>query len=147
MFSLIDRLLRRHPVLLAALVGLGVLVIAVARLFGGLGGGPQPVRCDEPVGWDAAAEAVGRSAAVVGPAVAVTRADDVGGQPTFINLGAPHPEEPRFDVVVYDDVATQFDEPLADLAGETVCAVGEVRERDGVPQTVIDSPPQLTPLE
>lgn len=147
MFSLIDRLLRRHPVLLAALVGGGVLAIAVARLFGELGGSGPPVRCDEPIAWDEAAEAVGRSAAVVGPAVAVTRAEDVGGQPTFINLGAPHPEQPRFDVVVYDDVATRFDEPLASLAGETVCAVGEVRGRDGVPQTIIDAPPQLTPLE
>lgn len=147
MFSLIDRLLRRHPVLLAALVGAGVLAIAVARLFGELGGGAPPVRCDEPIAWDEAAEAIGRSAAVAGPAVAVTRAEEVGGQPTFINLGAPHPEQPRFDVVVYDDVATRFDEPLAGLAGETVCAVGEVRERDGVPQTIIDAPPQLTRLE
>lgn len=146
MFSLIDRLLRRHPVLLAALVGAGVLAIAVARLFGELGGQP-PVRCDEPIAWEEAAEAIGHSAAVVGPAVEVTRAEDVGGQPTFINLGAPHPEQPRFDVVVYDDVATRFDEPLADLAGETVCAVGEVRERDGVPQTIIDAPPQLMRLE
>lgn len=147
MFSLIDRWVRRHPVWLAAIVGVGVLAVAAARVAGELGGGGPPVRCDEPVAWDRAAQAVGQSAAVVGPVAEVTRAADVGGQPTFLNLGAPHPEQPRFDVVVYDDIAARFEEPLTGLTGETVCAIGEVRERDGVPQTIIDAPPQLRPVE
>lgn len=147
MFSLIDRLVRRHPVWLAAIVGVGVLAVAAARVAGELGDRAPPARCEEPIPWDQAADSVGRSAAVVGPVAEVTRAADVGGQPTFINLGAAHPERPRFDVVVYDDVAARFEEPLTGLAGETVCAIGEVGQRDGVPQTIIDAPPQLRPVE
>lgn len=146
-FSAIDRLLRRHPLVLAAVVAVAVVGFAVARVVGEAGGGQEAARCDEPVAWHEAGGVVGRSAAVVGPVAGVTHAPEVGGGPTFVNLGAAHPEEPRFDVVVYEGVAERFDEPLAALEGAAVCAVGEVRERDGVPQTVLDFPGQLRRVE
>jgi hypothetical protein len=147
-FSAIDRLLRRHPRALAVLVAVAVVGFAVARVVGEAdSGGGAPARCDEPVAWHEAGEVREQSAAVVGPVAEVTHAPDVGGQPTFVNLGAAHPAEPRFDVVVYEDVAEQFDEPLAELEGAAVCALGEVRERDGVPQTVLDAPGQLRRVE
>lgn len=144
MRALVDRLLRRHPRMLAGVMAAGVVAVVLARVVGDVGGG-DPVRCDDPLAWEEAGTAIGEEAAVAGPVADVTHAPDVGGQPTFVNLGAAHPGEPRFDVVVYAEVAEQLDHPLEELHGQVVCAVGEVRERDGVPQIVVDLPVQLRP--
>lgn len=133
-------------------VGLGVAVLlfvgfGVGRLFGGVNpfGDTAAPTCDDPLAWDRADRAVGQPAAVAGPVVAATHAPDVGGAPTFLNLGNPHPEEPRFDVVIYEDVRERFDAaPEQALAGVEVCVQGRVRDRDGVPQIVLDGPAMLT---
>ena len=130
-------------------VGLGVLLVigfGASRLLAGLpgdgGGGPPP--CDEAIAWDEAGAAVGRSAAVVGPVAEATFAPEVGGEPTFLNLGGAHPDPDRFDVVVYADVRDRLADDLEDrLVGTTVCVRGDVRERDGVPQIVLDHPSHL----
>jgi hypothetical protein len=71
---------------------------------------------------------------------AATHAPDVGGAPTFVNLGNAHPDPERFDVVIYAQARAGFERPPeAALPGRTVCAVGDVRLRDGVPQIVVDT--------
>lgn len=135
------------------IVGVGVAVLlfvgfGVGRLFGGVNpfaDGAAPT-CDEPLAWDRAAQAVGEPAAVVGPVVAASHEPDLGGGPTFLNLGNAHPEEPRFDVVIYEDVRERFDDPPEHtLEGVEVCVQGRVRERGGVPQIVLDGPALLSP--
>lgn len=135
------------------ILGLGVAVLlfvgfGVGRLLGGVGNvtdGPRWT-CDEPLSWDRATQAVGEAAAVVGPVVATSHEPDVGGGPTFLNLGNPHPEEPRFDIVVYDEHRDRFDEPPEDLfADAQVCVQGQVRDRDGVPQIVLEGPAYIEP--
>jgi hypothetical protein len=128
-----------------------VLVVGVglSRIggVGGLGGEPAPT-CADPVAWDDAAALVGDRAAVAGPVAAVAYEPEVGGAPTFVNLGNPYPQTPRFDVVVYEDVRVRFDARLEDaLDGRRICVQGEVRDRDGVPQIVLDAPAFLTDLD
>ena len=131
-------------------VALGVLLVigfGASRLLAGLpadgGGGPPP--CDEAIAWDDTDGVVGRSAAVVGPVADAAFAPDVGGEPTFLNLGAAHPDPDRFDIVVYADVREGFADRLEErFVGRTVCVRGEVREREGVPQIVLDHPSLLT---
>ncbi len=130
-----------RTVLIGAVLVIAVVAIGLGRTLTEPPG--DPVDCDDPVAWDQADARVGESAAVEGPVAEVTWAQDVGGAPTFLNLGAPHPDEPRFDVVVYEETREAFDEPLEDLEGELVCAVGSVEQRDGVPQIVLGAPPQL----
>ncbi len=134
-------LARLRTLLVGAVIVLAVVAIGLGRTLSEAPG--DPVDCDDPVAWDAAGQVVGESAAIEGPVTDVTHAPEVGGAPTFLNLGAAHPEEPRFDVVVYEDTREAFDAPLEDLEGATVCVVGEVRTRDGVPQIVLGAPPQL----
>ena len=135
------------------IVGLGVAVLlfvgfGVGRLFGGtnpFANGAAPT-CEEPLSWDRAGQAVGQVAAIVGPVVAASHQPDVGGGPTFLNLGNPHPEEPRFDVVIYEDVRERFDTaPEQAFEGTEVCVQGRIRDRDGVPQIVLDGPAFLSP--
>jgi hypothetical protein len=133
------------------IVGLGVAVLlfvgfGVGRLFGGTNpfGGDAAPTCQDPLPWDRATEAVGQVAAIAGPVVAAIHQPDVGGGPTFLNLGNPHPQEPRFDVVIYEDVRERFDSPPEQaFDGAEVCVQGQVRDRDGVPQIVLDRPSLL----
>jgi hypothetical protein len=117
-----------------------VVGLGLSRVLGGVMGEPGPT-CDDPIAWHDAAREVGRQSAIVGPVVAASFEPDIGGAPTFLNLGSAHPEPERFDVVIYDDVRERFDRPPEQvLVGEYVCVLGEVRDRDGVPQIILDSP-------
>ncbi|QBI20947.1 hypothetical protein ER308_16115 [Egibacter rhizosphaerae] len=132
-------------------IALGVvLVIGVGfgRIGGTLpiGGDTDPrASCDDPVAWDAVdGHEVGTEVAVEGPVEAASTEPDLGGAPTFLNLGNAYPDEPRFDVVVYESEreGLGFD-PEQALPGERICAVGELDERDGVPQIVLPAPGSL----
>jgi hypothetical protein len=137
--------MRRRVRTIAGVGAAIVLVVAfgASRLLGGMDGlssGPAST-CEDPVAWDEAAEVVGEHAAVEGPVTAASFEPDVGGGPTFLNLGAAHPETPRFDVVIYEDLRDGFDGPPEEVfEGVRVCAQGRVDERDGVPQIVLDAP-------
>ncbi len=122
---------------------LGVLLVVgfgLSRVLGGVMGEPAAT-CDDPVTWQDAAQEVGRSSAIVGQVVDAAFEPDVGGAPTFLNLGNAHPDPERFDVVIYEDVRERFDSaPEEVFLGEYVCVLGEVRDRDGVPQIILQGP-------
>ncbi len=122
---------------------LGVLLVVgfgLSRVLGGISGEPGAT-CEDPVAWHQAMEEVGESSAIVGEVVSANHEPDIGGSPTFLNLGNAFPDDDRFDVVIYEDVRDRFEEAPGDtLVGEYVCILGEVRERDGVPQIVLQGP-------
>ncbi len=127
-------------------VAFGILLVVsfgLSRIGGGVAPDDAVATCEDPLAWREAAEHVGARGAVAGAVAAVTTAADVGGEPTFLNLGAPHPDEPRFDVVVYAEVREAATLDLHALEGEVVCAAGTIGERDGVAQIVVDHPAGL----
>ena len=122
-----------------------VLVVGfgLGRVIGGVPGGAVS-SCADPTPWHGASSVVGEQAAVAGPVASVSHEPQLGGGPTFVNLGAPHPDPERFDVVVYEDVRDAFDTPPEVLLeGREVCAQGRVRERDGVPQMILERPESI----
>lgn len=127
------------------ILGIGVAVVLVvgfglSRVLGGTGTS-QVATCDDPVAWHSAGEVVGSVAAVAGPVAAASYAPDVGGGPTFVNLGNAHPDPDRFDVVIYEDLRPAFDQPPERaFLGTEICVEGRVRDRDGVPQIVLQGP-------
>ncbi len=128
-------------------IAVGVLLVAgfgLGRVLGGVTGSGPASTCEDPVAWHMAGQLVGEAGAVEGPVSAVSHEPDVGGAPTFINLGNAHPEQDRFDVVVYEDVRDRFETPPEELEGARVCVRGQIRDRDGVPQIVLDAPGLLS---
>ena len=126
------------------LVVLAAIGFGLSRGIGG-GSGEAPVStCGDPLDWRQAAQVEGRIAAVEGRVAEGSHEPDVGGSPTFLNLGSPHPDPDRFDVVIYEDVRERFEQPPEQAyLGREVCVTGQVRDRDGVPQIVLDSPAHL----
>jgi hypothetical protein len=127
---------------LAVAIAVLALAVAAARLFGQ--DIPRGATCEQPVAWEEADLHVGQTTAISGPVAATSYVPEVGGEPTFLNLGNAHPAEPRFDVVVYGELRDRFDRPPEELfAEQTVCVIGTVRLRDGVPQIVLRSPASI----
>jgi hypothetical protein len=131
-----QRLLTGLGIVVAILAGVG---FGLGRTIGGVPDAPVTT-CDDPLPWASAAAHVGERAAVSGPVAAAAHEPDVGGEPTFLNLGNAHPDPDRFDVVIYPDVRERFDPPPEDaFGGREICVQGEIRDRDGVPQIILDN--------
>lgn len=140
---------RRRANIVGVVIGAFLVIgVGVGRMGGTLplgGEGGERASCDDPLAWDeVSVELTGDEVAVEGPVAAATTEPEVGGAPTFVNLGNPYPDQPRFDVVIYEDVRAGLDDdPEEALPGEVVCAAGELDVRDGVPQIVVPSPVSL----
>jgi hypothetical protein len=129
---------------------IGALVAAILMGVGRLGSGlidqsgpgsvPEP-DCAAAIAWDEAAEYEGNEETVAGPVAGATYAENVSGQPTFLNLGADHPDPDRFTVVIWNDVRAQFDQdPEMLFAGQEICVAGEIRMHEGSPQIELAGP-------
>lgn len=128
-----------------------LLVVAAAFLLartipggGGEAGGP-PVDADLPTyGADEAGSHVGEVARVCGAVASASWAREVDGQPTFLNLGRPYPDQP-FTVVIWGEHRARFDAPERRWLGRRICAAGRIREHEGTPQVVATRPAQIGP--
>ena len=133
--------------------GVAILALLVAGLFlsrriSGPGGGGDPFDPsdfhDAPiVSADAASGMLGQRAVVCGRVAAVTFAVNVGGQPTFINLERPFPDQ-AFDAVIWGRDRAHWEvapEQLYD--GSEICVAGRVRAHDGVPRIEVRVPAQI----
>jgi hypothetical protein len=123
---------------------IGALVAAVLMGIGRLGSGlidqsgpgsvPDP-DCSAAIAWDQAEGAEGNQETVRGTVVGATYAENVNGQPTFLNVGADHPDPDRFTVVIWNDVRAQFDQyPELLFAGQEICVAGDIQMHEGSPQ-------------
>ncbi len=66
------------------------------------------------------------------------------GQPTFLNIGKPYPDEGRFSVVIWDDNRANFSSPPeVYYKGKTIYVTGLVTEYKGVPEIEVKSPSQI----
>lgn len=113
----------------------------------GPGGGTAPVAVFDPdLATYAAAGAdahVGERARVCGRVAEATYAAGVGGRPTFLNFGRPHPDA-AFTAVIWGRDRSRFRAPPEDLfRGRRVCVAGEIRRHEGRPQIEVRSPAQI----
>ena len=138
-----DRLRLFAGIALAVVV---VIAFGLSRIgaVGGVGGGPAPT-CQDPVAWDDTSLRAGQRTAVTGVVVQVGSAPEAGGAPSFLNLGNAHPDDERFDIVIYEQVGERFDvRPGPAWEGREVCVQGRVRDRDGVLQIILEDPAYLS---
>ena len=69
------------------------------------------------------------------------------GQPAFLNLGHPYPNE-DFTIVIWGSDRSKFSEaPEVLYRGKTICVRGSITKYRGKPEIVVHDPSQITITE
>lgn len=106
--------------------------------------GVPGLSCENPLDWDSAREHIGRTRAIAGRVVAVTKSpSNTRGNPTWIEVGAPFPSIRRLSLVIWGNHRANFPTDLQQLIGTRPCILGEVKGYKGVAQIELKSPDQL----
>ena len=93
-----------------------------------------------------AAEAKGhvdKRAEVCGTVVEGVQATDIGGQPTFLNLGDAHPNQDFTALIWASDRQKWASPPETLYEGRSICVTGTVELHEGTPQIIVSSPQQI----
>ena len=85
---------------------------------------------------------IGETAAVCGSVASTRYAASTKGQPTFLNLDKPYPNQ-IFTIVIWGNNRTKFGTPEVDYKGKRICVTGKITEYRGVPEIVADEPRQI----
>ena len=90
-----------------------------------------------------AAQHVGELAEVCGRVASTAHIAAVKGQPTFLNMERPYPDQP-FNVVIWESARARFDAPPERaFDGKNICVTGLIEIYDGKPQIVVTDPKQI----
>ena len=76
--------------------------------------------------------------------VSTRYADSTKGQPTFLNLDKPCPNQ-VFTVVIWGNNRSKFGAPENDYKGKKICVTGKITAYAGLPEIVADEPKQIKP--
>ena len=126
---------------LGTTLGAGVvLLVTVAVLTARLDGNGSPGA------WIPAAEAaehVNERGTVCGEVASTRYADRANGQPTFLNLERPYPNQ-VFTALIWSEDRPRFQEPPeSHFRGRRICVTGKIGSYRGVPQIVVRRPDQI----
>jgi len=85
---------------------------------------------------------VGETTTVCGSVVSTRYAKSTKGQPTFLNLDKPYPNQ-IFTVLIWGSNRSKFGAPEVEYKSKRVCVTGKITDYRGVPEIVVDSPRQI----
>jgi len=85
---------------------------------------------------------IGEEATVCGVVASTRYATSSRGQPTFLNLDKPYPNQ-VFTVVIWGRNRAKFGKPEVDYKGERICVTGMIDEYRGMPQIEASDPSQI----
>src|SRR5437660_1440340 len=85
---------------------------------------------------------IGETATVCGIVASTRFALSTKGQPTFLNLDRPYPNQ-IFTIVIWGSNRSKFGTPESDYNAKRICVTGAIREYRGAPEIVADSPKQI----
>lgn len=88
-----------------------------------------------------AAQHIGEKATVCGTVASSHYASDVEGQPTFINLDEPYPDQ-VFTILIWGDYRGKFATPPERWSGR-LCVTGRIKAYRGKPEVKVYSPSQI----
>ncbi len=129
---------KRSILIVSALLAVGLF--ASRHVVGPFSGRSAPAG---PVAPTAAGNHVGQRAEVCGTVAEVVQVQAIGGQPTFINMGGEHPNQP-FTALIWAEDRTRWDRAPEDLyRNRSICVTGTVQRHEGAPQIVVSSPTQI----
>jgi micrococcal nuclease len=85
---------------------------------------------------------IGETATVCGEVASTRYATSSRGQPTFINLDKPYPNQ-VFTVLIWGSDRAKFGNAETTYRGKSVCVTGMIKEYRGVPEIVASDPSQI----
>jgi hypothetical protein len=85
---------------------------------------------------------VGETQTVCGKAVSTRYAPGSKGQPTFLNLDEPYPNE-IFTILIWGDDRSKFGRPETEYRDKNVCVTGKITSYRGNPEIVATEPSQI----
>jgi hypothetical protein len=118
--------------------------IAICALICGIAIASPSIARGASLTGDQASQHVGEVASVCGTVASSTYAAQSRGQPTFLNLDRPYPNE-TFTIVIWGEDRPRFGAPEAILSGKRVCATGVIQTYRGRPEIILRDPGQLQP--
>jgi len=90
-----------------------------------------------------ASDHIGTVAEVCGEVASADFISQVGGEPTFINFGEPHPNQ-IFTVVIWGENRHLWQTPPQEAyQNREICVHGQIRLHEGIPQIVAERPEQI----
>ncbi len=104
---------------------------------------PSTAEPEVRIGPVEAADHVGTVAEVCGEVASADYLPQVGGQPTFLNLGRPYPNQPFTAVIWGNNLSKWAEAPEQLYAGRTVCVTGLIETHEGTPQIIVEGPGQI----
>jgi hypothetical protein len=84
----------------------------------------------------------GENATVCGEVASAKYADSAKGQPTFLNLDKPYPNQ-IFTILIWGSNRSKFGTPEDSYKGKKICVSGKITAYDGLPEIVADDPKQI----
>ena len=86
---------------------------------------------------------IGEKKTVCGMVASATYANRTKGQPIFLNLDQPYPNQ-IFTVVIWGSDRKNFSNPPETFyKGKTICVTGEIKSFKGKPQIIVHDPSQI----
>ncbi len=85
---------------------------------------------------------VGEKATVCGEVVSAHYAASTRGNPTFINLDKPYPNQ-IFTVLIWGSDRQKFGDPEEAYRSKHICVTGKITDYKGVPEIVAYEPAQI----
>ncbi len=89
-----------------------------------------------------AREHFGETATVCGEVVSTRFATTSKGEPTFLNLDKPFPNQ-IFTVVIWGNNRSKFGTPEDDYKGKRICVSGKITAYDGLPEIIAEDSQQI----
>jgi DNA/RNA endonuclease YhcR with UshA esterase domain len=112
------------------------LIVFVSFLLSG------PIFAQKKVTASEAKDHVGETATVCGSVASARYAASTRGQPTFLDLDKPYPNQ-VFTIVIWGSNRAKFGAPEDEFKGKHICVTGEITEYRGKPEIVADKPKQI----
>lgn len=108
---------------------------------------PMPLgsSCSNPMMWSEARAHVGKTVAVVGPVMRITKSKNTRGNPSWVDIGGVFPNANRLVLVVWENKISQFPSvEKQSLTGQDICVIGKIEIFKGVPQVELAQAGQLS---
>jgi len=101
-----------------------------------------PVQAQKKLTAAEAKDHVGETATVCGNVVSSRYAASTKGQPTFLNLDKPYPNQ-IFTLVIWGSNRSKFGRPEVEYNEKRICVTGKISMFRSVPEVAVDDPRQI----